>query len=540
MSQQSVTETTALQPDILNPFTGRDLPWLLRSRAESRADHTFLIWVPFEGGSQRWTYAQFSAEVEQVALGLYQRGVRKGDFVLLHMENCPEFLLSWHACTRIGAVVVTTNTRSSQDELSYFIEDCGATVAITQPKFEQLVGRSGPQLQWLAVTENDTGSAPETARTAEALPFELLLDSDGDIPQLTHDSMAVNSVQYTSGTTSRPKGVMWTHANALWGAQMNARNCGFDKDTVGHVCLPLFHTNALCYSHLATIWAGCTMVLQPKFSASRYWSVMVEYQCTYGVQIPFMLHALFGQPLPEKHSVTHWGLGATNPKAILDAVGIPCLGWFGMTETISHPLISQLDFPCTEMTMGQPAPEYGIQIRREDGTHVDIGESGTLWIKGIPGLSLFLGYLNKPQVTAESFDDEGWFCTGDLVTPFEDGSVLYDGRGKDMLRIGAENVAESEIERVVKLVPGVADVAVVGKPDPLLDEVPVVFVETAVVLPNVEEQILAVCREKLADFKVPREVRVVQALPRITLGKLDKKLLRKQLAEETEQNSNMS
>ena len=525
----SVTTAGSHQLNRLHPFTGRDLPWLLRSRAESRADHTFLIWAPFAAQGRRWTYAQFSAEVERVAVGMYHRGVRKGDFVLLHMENCPEFLLVWHACSRLGAVVVTTNTRSSADELRYFAEDCGARFAVTQPRFEQLVGDSSSRFEWLAVTETDAGSTPEVARTAQALAFELLLESEGEIPQLTHDCMDLHNVLYTSGSTSRPKGVMWTHANALWGAQISARNCGFDRDTIGHVCLPLFHTNAICYSHLATIWAGCTMVLQPKFSASRYWPVLVEHKCTYGVQIPFMLHALFGQPLPEKHYVTHWGLGAVSPRLILDTVGIPCLGWFGMTETITQPLISQLDLPCREMTMGRPAPEYGIQVRREDGSEVGFGESGTLWIKGVPGLSLFLGYLNKPQATAESFDDQGWFNTGDLVTPFADGSILYDGRSKDMLRIGGENVAESEVERVIKTVPGVADVAVVAKPDAMLDEVPVAFVEMAVQVPAVEAEIMRVCAEKLADFKVPREVRVVQSLPRVTLGKLDKKMLREQL-----------
>ena len=114
------------------------------------------------------------------------------------------------------------------------------------------------------------------------------------------DPLAFNSVQYTSGTTSRPKGVVWTHANALWGARSNAAVCAIQPDDIGHVFLPLYHTNALCYSHLATLWAGATIVLQPRFSASRYWDCVTEHKCSWGIQIPFSLKALMSQPIPER------------------------------------------------------------------------------------------------------------------------------------------------------------------------------------------------------------------------------------------------
>ena len=183
--------------------------------------------------------------------------------------------------------------------------------------------------------------------------------------------------------------------------------------------------------------------------------------------------------------------------------------------------------------MGRPAPEYGIQVRREDGSHVDIGESGELWIRGIPGLSLFAGYLHKTEATANAFDADGWFETGDRVTPNTDGTITFNGRDRDTMRVGAENVAESEVERVVQGVPAVTEAAVVGRPDPMLGEVPVAFVQTIMPTPGIEEMVIAACRDKLADFKVPVEVRVVDDFPRVTLGKIDKKLLRKTLADET-------
>ncbi|HZZ36629.1 MAG TPA: class I adenylate-forming enzyme family protein, partial [Caulobacteraceae bacterium] len=207
----------------LHPFTGHDVPWLLKARAETTPDHTFLIFEPFEGPVQRWTYKAFHQAVQRLAGGLAAQGVKAGEFVLLHMDNCGEFLITWHAVSRLGGVVVTTNTRSSADELAYYIAHCGAAVAVTQPRYEALVRESGPNLRWVAVTATDVGETPAAPRSQAALPFEDLAAGDPDLaPERAAEPLAPNSVQYTSGTTSRPKGVVWTHANALWGARMNA------------------------------------------------------------------------------------------------------------------------------------------------------------------------------------------------------------------------------------------------------------------------------------------------------------------------------
>ena len=219
-------------------------------------------------------------------------------------------------------------------------------------------------------------------------------------------------------------------------------------------------------------------------------------------------------------------------------LGIPCIGWFGMTETVALPIYSTLGLPGREMSMGLPSPEYEVQVRGGAGGNAVFGESGRLWIRGIPGISLFDSYLDNPEATAAAFDAEGWFDTGDMVTATEDGFITFDGRSGDMLRVGAENVAESEIERVVATVPGVLEVAVVGRPDDMLDEVPVAFVEapgvaTATARAELSRRVLEQCKQQLADFKLPREVIVVEQIPRVTLGKLDKKSLRSQLREQT-------
>lgn len=518
-------------PGPFHMFTGQDLPHLLEARANDRADHPFLIFAPPDLPAQKWTYRAFRDAVACLAGGLAERGVARGDFVVIHMDNCIEFLLAWHACSRLGAVAVTTNTRSSEEELAYYIGHCGARFAITQPAMAALVRAAGPQLQWVCVTELDCGSAPEVPRTADALAFEDLAAGNPDLAPLRDpEPLLPNSVQYTSGTTSRPKGVVWTHANALWGARIGALCSQVVPEDVGHTCLPLYHTNALSYSHLATLWVGSTLVFQQRFSASRYWPVVTEHGCTWGVQIPFMLKALMGLPVPE-HRIQRWGLGAIDPPQVLQKFGIPVLGWFGMTETVSLTLISNRNMPGRIGSMGRVTPGYETEVRREDGSQVAIGEAGIMWIKGVRGISLFHEYLNNPEATAEAFDERGWFKTGDRVTPHADGTVVFEGRDRDMLRVGAENVAESEIERVILASGAAIEVAVVGKPHPMLDEVPVAFVIPHPDCADPAGQALAACRPRLASFKVPDEVILIEEFPRVTLGKIDKKELRRQLKE---------
>lgn len=531
---------TSIQPTPTHAFTGRDVPWLLATQATARGAHPFLVWEPFEGPGAMWTYRQFADSVARLATGLAGAGVCRGDRVVVHLGNCPEFLLTWFACSHLGAVAVTTNTRSTADELGYFVEHCGAGVVVTQPDLVPTVLASGAVPTLLVVTATDLGAAPDPASAVAlaALPdctravgFDELLVGGPLIPAAHSDALAPNSVQYTSGTTARPKGVVWTHANALWGAKTGATLLGLGPDDVTLVFLPLFHTNALSYSVLSTLWSGGTIVVQPRFSASRYWDAVVRNGCTWTSSIPFMIWALLEQPPPAAHHVRFWGLGASDVEIVRQTWGIPTLGWFGMTETVTLTMISEIGKPNRPMAMGVPVAGYEVKVVDDGGGPVPFGESGRLKIRGVPGISLFLEYLGNPEATAAAFDEDGWFETGDLVTPYADGHIRFDNRGTDMLRVGGENVSAAEVERVVGSVAGVKESAVVGTPHPMLDEVPIVFVVAFGPSDGLAERVLAACRAQLAEFKVPREVVVVDDLPRVTLGKVDKKLLR-QLAEQ--------
>jgi len=518
----------------ISPYAGFDIAQLMRLRAETRAGHPFLIWEPFEREGERLTYAEFEHRVRECAAGLSARGIKPGDFVLIHLENCPEMLIAWFACAYAGAVAVTTNARASAEELAYFARHSGAVAAITQPRFAEMVNASSRDLKWIAVTGHDNGT-PVAARNAPAVDdgFAGLLGDADLAPNLPPDPARPIGVQYTSGTTSRPKGVLWTHANALWGAQVNAIHEDLRVEDVHLIFLPLFHTNALAYSLLATLWAGGTAVLMPRFSASRFWDVALKHRCTWTSLVPFCVKALIGVERPKRHHFRLWGSAVCSPAS--DAVfGVKTIGWWGMTETMTHGTVGSVHLPNRPMSMGRPAPEYGIVVERDDATPVEPGETGHLLVRGIAGLSLFHSYLHNPQATAESYDERGLFRTGDRVTLHADGFLQFADRDKDMLKVGGENVAASEIERVVMEVPGVREVAVVGKPHPMLDEVPVAFVipdaNELVALPDaLQNAILEACRSRLASFKVPEDVRIVPDMPRATIEKVAKAVLRESL-----------
>jgi crotonobetaine/carnitine-CoA ligase len=519
---------TIRRPTAFHTFTGRDVPWLVDMQARLRPDKICLIWESFAGSRRTWTYAEFAEETLAYAAGLAAQGITADDTVVLHLENCPEFLFAWHACARVGALVVTTNTNSSADEFRYFLSHCGAVAAITQPSLLPTVKQAGPELRWIACTATDADVEPATPLDAESIAFGALRGSGAQAPRRAPEPLRPNSVQYTSGTTARPKGVVWTHANALWAGRVGSSHMRLTEDDNHMIYFPLFHTNGLAYSHLATFWSGGTAVLLPRFSASRFWDIAVRNRVTWVSHVVFTLRALAETPDPAEHHFRFWVAGSDN-SLVRRRWGIESTGLFGMTETVIHNLYNEHGIPGIEGSMGVVTPEYEVSIRREDGSEVAFGETGRLWLRGMPGISLFAGYLHNPEATEAAFDAEGWFETGDEVMPLPNGEIFFIGRGKDMLRVGGENVAAIEIEIAIMGVDGIVEVAVVGKPDDMLDEVPVAFVVAAGETEGLAEAIDSRCRENLSAFKRPREIRFVESLPKGLLDKVRKTELRERL-----------
>ena len=507
----------------LTGFEGQDLRTLLDSRAAARGDHPFLVWEPFEGQSSTWSYAAFVEAIRRVAAGLQERGVTPGDRILVHLENRPEFLLAWFGCGYAGAVAVTTNTKSASDEIAYFARHSRVVGAITQTAYAEAVRSAMPEGAWMTLVD------PRDESEAFAR-----LDADPSVlASRTYEPLAPFAIQYTSGTTARPKAVLWTHANALWGASTSAAHEALTPEDVHLVHLPLFHTNAQVYSVLASLWAGATVVLQPRFSTSRFWPVSLRHGCTWTSVVPFCFRALLSQPVPQGHSYKCFGSPVCDHPA--DRVlGIKSVGWWGMTETITHGTVGSPFFADRSLSIGRPARGYEILVLDEKRRPVAPGSTGDLYVRGRRGVSLFAEYAGDPAATAAAFTDDGLFVTGDRVRVDADGYLFFVERSKDMLKIGGENVAASEIERVVATVAGVSEVAVVGRPHPMLDEVPVAFVIPIATgaSDDLEARIAQACADSLAAFKQPAEIRLVAELPRSTLNKIAKAALRASLADE--------
>ena len=510
-------------------FNGQDIPWLIDHRAEHRGDHTFLIWEPKEGEAQRWTYAEFAEETRKVAAGLHARGVQQGDMVLIHAENCPEAVVAWYACARVGAIAVTTNTRSVASEVNYFITHTGCVGAIPQPKFATLVAEAGPDLGWIVVTDDNSGVAATEEQLAHGREsFSALGGDPADAPQRPADPMLPAGVLFTSGTTSKPKAVVHTHANALWAAKVNPVNIEFGADDTYLASLPFFHVNTQSWAIWTVLGAGGTVVLQPKFSASKFWPVIEKYGVTHISLIPFVIKAAFEQGIPENHTVKVGVFGLIMP-VLEQFMKMRVLAAYGMTELVTHCVHDDPHESYPDLAMGRVAPGYELMVVKEDGTLAEVGEMGEIWIRGIRGVSVFLEYFGNQEATDKFFTEDGWGRTGDIVQVLEGGNLVYRDRDKDALKVGGENVSAREVEDVCRTVPGIEDIAVVAKSHEMLDMVPVAFVIPADKAADQDafgEQIIAACKENLADFKVPRAVYFVDEFPTAELGKISKKDLR--------------
>ncbi len=502
-------------------FTGRDLPSLLRDRVTAHASRTFLVWEPSSAQAESWTYARFLEDVEAVAAALADLGVRQGDRVLLHLSNCPQFLVAWHACATIGAAAVLGNVRWTTEELRYCVTLTRAKGAVTEARWFETVIKTEHRFEWIAIAGKES-----LALDPKVVMFESLGRGGTHVVSRTPDPLLPISIQFTSGTTSRPKGVIWTHANALWGAEITALQFALTHEDIGLTYLPLYHTNALVYSHLSTLWAGGTMVLVREFSPERFWDVSIRYACTWTNAIDFVLRHLQSFPVPKEHVFRFWGTSSCSLPLCGERYRVKSVGYWGMTEVVACAISGDTRRRNRPLTVGRPSAAYVMAVVDSLGVNVRLGTTGKLLVRGVPGISLFAGYLEEAGGVGSPVTADGWFDTGDLVTPLKYGWMRFEGREKDLLRVGGENVAAAEIERVISSIPGVIEAAVVGKPDELLGEVPVAFIVASRTL-GLRQEIVTACKEQLADFKRPRSIVMLDTLPRSTLNKILKSELRR-------------
>ncbi|MGJ8687278.1 MAG: long-chain fatty acid--CoA ligase, partial [Spongiibacteraceae bacterium] len=396
-------------------FADQDIPQRLRHWARVKPDHPFLIWEPQSGSDQRWTYQEFDQQTSELAAGLIARGVGVNDKILIHAENCPEMVLAWYACAKVGAIGVTTNTRSVGGEIAYFASHTEAVGAITQPKFLQQIRDNATGIKWLAVTDNNAGEPVDTLELAAEEKFSSLFGNADDYQPRQADPMQPAGIMFTSGTTSLPKAVVHTHANALWSGNMGSQSMAMDGDSVYLGFLPFFHVNCQSWAFWGALGVGASVVLMPKFSGSRFWEVINKHQVTHCSMIPFVFKAIAMEPVPEKHTLKVMPMGIIWKDIGGWLKAQPFASW-GMTETVTHATRSDFCQDWPQGSIGKPTPGYRLAVvNPESGELCAQGEIGELWVHGVRGVNLFLEYYNNPEAMDKSFTPNGWFKTGDMV-----------------------------------------------------------------------------------------------------------------------------
>jgi carnitine-CoA ligase len=467
---------------------------------------------------QHFTWREVLARATSVARALADAGIGAGDHVHVHLPNCPEFLFVWFGCALRGAVIVPTNVASSPAELEYILGHVGAALSVCDGDGIDLVRRARlaagvPDAVWRS------GALPE-ANGTDPVPADV-------------DALADLAVMYTSGTTSRPKGVRVTHANYVFAGESVAAGLGLMPDDRFLVVLPLFHANAQYYSVMSALVTGATIVLAARFSASGWVDTAICHHATVASLFAAPIRMILAKPgRPEWRShdlrVVAFAQNLTDAEhaAWERDIGAPLLQLYGMTETIGPPLMNPLWAIRRHNSLGRVALGYRCMITDRDGAAVARGDVGELRVGGVPGVSLMAGYLNDPVATAATMAD-GWLRTGDLVREDADGLITFVTRAKDMIKRAGENIAAGEIEDVLMAHPAVIDATVVGVPDAMRDETIVAFVVTA----DGEVDAVALrdwCAARLARFRVPEFFVGRTALPRTSVGKIQKQALREE------------
>jgi crotonobetaine/carnitine-CoA ligase len=514
----------------------RTLQDILEYRAATQPDRPFLLFDDIDGDVAAYSYAQFDLSVNRTAHMLRSLGIGGGDKINLHLGNCVEFLQLWFAAAKIGAVIMPTNVAATAAELEYLIDHSECRLIFTQSGHLDVARQVQEGCARVEATVvcggSDHGDGPH---------FDTLQSSQSDQSPGRHgESASEVGILYTSGTTSRPKGVLVTNANYIYAGETVAKALCLSPEDRHLVVMPLFHGNAQYYSTMSTMVTGASMVLSSRFSASRFFDQAIRHQCTVASLFSAPVRMLLAQERRDAH-------GKNSLRAVLFAQNLtedqlsewherfhaPLLQLWGMTETMGPPLINPMHFRRDNMSMGLPVMGYRVRLVDDEGRQVARGETGQIVVAGEPGRTLMKGYFKNPQATEETIRD-GWLWSGDNARQDEHGYFYFVDRAKDMIKRAGENVAASEVEAVILTHPQVFDCAVVGVPDPIRDEA-IVAVVVLVEEGTVDgDAIIAWCKERLASFRVPEQVAFRRTLPRTSVGKIQKHLLRAELISENE------
>jgi malonyl-CoA/methylmalonyl-CoA synthetase len=490
-------------------------------------------------GAERYTYGELARRVTAFAQALRRHGLKPGERVALFLENSPAFVIAYLGVQYAHCTVVLVNTQYRQVELDHILTDSGARACVT--------GAAGaaelvpllpglPALQWLITVEPPAMAPPPSLKV---LSFEALVAEpvEPEALRLLPGDINIAVLGYTSGTTGRSKGAMLRQRNLLANIQAVTQAWRWTAEDRLLLTLPLFHTHGLMVGLHGTLYTGASVELRRRFVASEALEALRDDEA---LTMFFGVPTMYGRLLEEARRtgirprrLRLWVSGSAplSPQLFQDIeaeFGQRILERYGMTETIMN-TTNPYEGERRPGTVGMPFPGQEarvVDVRTRQS--VADGELGEIEVRGP---HVFSGYWNRPEATAESFDTDGWFRTGDLGLRDKDGYFHITGRARELIISGGFNVYPREVEEVLATHPGVAEVAVLGLPDPDFGEQVVAVVVPAAGQPPPQAQALVDwCKDRLASFKKPRRVELVDALPRNALGKVQKHVLRERLS----------
>ena len=432
----------------------RTLREILEYRADRTPDAPFVHFDNLDGDSQELSYGEFDRAVNRTSAMLLARGIGHRDKVNLHLSNCVEFLLLWFAAAKIGALVMPTNVAASADELEYLIEHSECRLIFTQSAYldvaETVRGRCA-RVEGIVLCDGGSSDRAPTFADLIECESEARPAAGGD----RDGSNEVVGILYTSGTTSRPKGVLVTNANYIVAGETVAKALSLTSDDRNLVVLPLFHGNAQYYSTMGTVVSGASMVLSSRFSASGYFDQAIRHRCTVSSLFSAPMRMLLAQPVRREHAdnclraiIFAQSLTPRQLDEWQERFNAPLMQIWGMTETMGPPLMNPLHYRRDNMSVGLPAMGYCVRLVDDQGNDVAPGEPGQIIVAGEAGRTLMKGYFKNPDATRETIRD-GWLWSGDNARLDENGYFHFVDRAKDMIKRSGENVAASEVEAVI-------------------------------------------------------------------------------------------
>lgn len=499
---------------------------MLQRQAARRPAHPCVVYEDDAGAVSTLSYGEFAERVDALAGALAARGVAAGDKVALMASNCPEFLVAWFAINRAGAVMVPVNVLYAADELRYLLNSSESVALIAEPRYAPVWERIAADCPAVRVRIAARADAP----VAGFERMDEVIAGAGPAPIVPVAPEAPSLIVYTSGTTSRPKGAVISHRSAVIQGIALAMLFGMTERDRTCVVLPLFHVNAQFVGAIPTLTVGGTIVLLESFSARRFWQQVRAHRCTLTSLVPMLLRTMLAQPERDddaRHDVrfSFYALPTTDDEwdRFERRFGVRLIEGYGLSETLgictSNPVVhGEVKRHCIGL------PVLGRQIRVVDADDRDLppGEVGRILVKGEP---MFSGYYRDPAATAACLRD-GWLDTGDNGSMDEDGYLHFFDRSKDVIKRAGENIAATEVERVLDEHPKILESAVIGVPDPLRDEAVKAFVVLRPGETMTEDEVRDWCARHLARFKVPGVVEFRGPLPRTSIGKITKFVLK--------------